>query len=404
MATISEYTVLIIADDLTGATDSTTAFARQGFRTRVIADADSWSVDDIAGYEVVAFNTRSRNMTEADSVSAVVSLAHRLAELKPRLILKKIDSTFRGHVLADTQAMLGAFDLDRAVVVPAQPSENRQVTRGVIYVHGAPLKESTFARQQNPPPDNITAAIRERMGNVMIFSGLSTRNLPENPPAGIYFPDINLDEDLVRTARWVIAQGRNILPVCSAGLAHAFARFLKPPVRSTQPAPVEQIRTDGRLLIVIGSTLPEISSQVQVLLSTRPDVAVIEAANGNRIDIDIGSLTEPIIVLRIIQGTKTVSREEASKNLAETTRLILGMLPVSQLVAVGGDTSNAVLNSLGISGFDIAAQDIQGLPRGETVYDNSPLTFVAKPAGFSNTSIFADVAEEFQPRTKGSDL
>ena len=105
MVVLSNHTVLIIADDLTGAADSTTAFARQGFRTRVIADVSNWSHADIANYDVVAFNTGTRNLPQSESTGIVVSLARQLAALNPRLILKKIDSTFRGQVLPETLAI-----------------------------------------------------------------------------------------------------------------------------------------------------------------------------------------------------------------------------------------------------------------------------------------------------------
>jgi D-threonate/D-erythronate kinase len=391
-------TVLIIADDLTGAADSTTAFARHGFRTRVIVDITNWSQNDINGYDVVAFNTQTRNLPKEKCVEIVVALARQLAILNPRLILKKIDSTFRGQVLTETLAMLNELGLERVVIAPAHPSQKRSISRGAIFVDGIPLRDTTYARHPAPPPIDIPAAIREIFGDVLVFSGLSTQRLPEVPPAGIFLPDVSQEEDLTRIARWVIAQGSRILPVGSAGLAHAFARFLVPPIRSHKESKILASRDEQKVLIVVGSTLPAISNQIQTLTSTRKDVAVIDAANGTLIDVDISAIEETIIVLRIVRGSTLVTREEAAVNLADTTRQFLDNQPVSHMISVGGDTSFSVLRRLGVLGFDVLSQEVIGLPRGEMMYNDRPITFIAKPAGFSRSSVFALMAEELLPR------
>ena len=398
MVILSNHTVLIIADDLTGAADSTTAFARQGFRTRVIADVSNWSHADIANYDVVAFNTGTRNLPQSESTGIVVSLARQLAALNPRLILKKIDSTFRGQVLPETLAILNELGLERTVIISAHPSQKRTVSKGGIFVDGIPLRDTSFARQPSPPPRDIPSAVRDAFDDVLIFNGLSTDKLPENPPAGVYLPDVSQEEDLTRIARWIIAQGNRILPVGSAGLAHAFARFLVPPIRARKKP--QKTASSGRktLLIVIGSTQPEISGQIQMLKSTRQGVVVVEAANGNLSEEDIASLDQSIIVMRIVRGTTVVTRREAASNLAETTHHLMDRLPIAHLVTVGGDTSWSILDRLGIAGFDIAAQDLVGFPRGETMYNGHPLTYIAKPAAFSKSSIFASMADELLPR------
>jgi D-threonate/D-erythronate kinase len=395
---LSNHTVLIIADDLTGAADSTTAFARQGFRTRVIADASDWSLADIANYDVVAFNTETRNLPQSESTAIVVPLARQLAALNPRLILKKIDSTFRGQVLTETLAISVELGLKRTVITSAHPTQKRTVSKGSVFVDGIPLRDTSYARQPSPPPIDIPLAVREAFGDVLVFNGLSTSKLPENPPHGVYLPDVSQDEDLTRIARWIIAQGNSILPVGSAGLAHAFARFLVPPIRTRQKLQDSNVSDRKKLLIVIGSTQPEIGGQIQMLKSTRRDVVVADAANGKLSEEDIGLLDQDIIVVRISRGTNQITRSEAASNLAETTYQLMNKLPIAHLVTVGGDTSWSVLHRLGITGFDVSTQDLAGFPRGETTYNDHPLTYVAKPAGFSKSSIFALMAEVLLPR------
>ena len=399
MTLTPNHTVLIIADDLTGAADSTTGFARQGFRTRVIVDAVDWSPADIADYDVVAFNTETRNLTSEESVAIVAPLARRLAELKPRLILKKVDSTFRGNVLAETATVLEELGLERTVIVSAHPLQKRVVSRGAVFVDGIPLQDTTFARHPAPPPPNIPSAIRETFDGALVFSGLSTRHLPEKPPAGVYLPDASKDEDLTRVARWVVAQKDTILPAGSAALAHAFARFMVPPFKAKTKTQSPSVNGSEKILFVVGSTQAQTGGQIQMLTSTRTDVTVIDAANGILSDADIQTLTSPVVVLRIVRGTKQITHNEAAENLAHITRKIMDTFNVSHLITVGGNTSSSVIRKLEITGFDIAQSSVADLPRGEAIYKNNPLTFVAKPGGFNKPTIFASLADQLLPRT-----
>ena len=53
-----------------------------------------------------------------------------------RLVFKKIDSTLRGNIAAETEAVLRAADATLAVCAPAFPGTGRTTVDGVQYAHG----------------------------------------------------------------------------------------------------------------------------------------------------------------------------------------------------------------------------------------------------------------------------
>ncbi|GAG51605.1 unnamed protein product, partial [marine sediment metagenome] len=121
-------TLGIIADDLTGAMDSSGYLANQGFTTNIIIDPDFYSTADI-----LAINTDSR-VDDINTANEKVRRAVRT--LTGRIIYKKIDSTLRGNIGAELQAAMEELACEKAVVAPAFPSIGRTTVNGVLQVDG----------------------------------------------------------------------------------------------------------------------------------------------------------------------------------------------------------------------------------------------------------------------------
>ncbi|MGH3425384.1 MAG: four-carbon acid sugar kinase family protein, partial [Nocardioidaceae bacterium] len=110
--------VVVIADDLTGAGDTAVQFTAAGWSTELqLHPADSSA-------EVVALTTDSRALSAERAAQRVAATARAVLERGggPR-IYKKIDSTLRGPVRAEVEAVLGVLGDDIvAVVCPAFPA------------------------------------------------------------------------------------------------------------------------------------------------------------------------------------------------------------------------------------------------------------------------------------------
>src|SRR5207245_2768310 len=81
---------------------------------------------------------------------------------RPDLWLKKIDSTLRGAVAAEIDALIVEARATGALLCPAFPAQHRTVVDGVLRIAGTPVAETALARD----PDfglggsNIVAALR----------------------------------------------------------------------------------------------------------------------------------------------------------------------------------------------------------------------------------------------------
>jgi uncharacterized protein YgbK (DUF1537 family) len=139
--------LLVIADDLTGALDAGVHFSTIGIRTVVIPDTDFLHPDGLADIscEVVVVNTESRHISgqkAADLVKKVAGLGKRAGA---KILYKKTDSTLRGNIGAELEALLDSMDLKRIPFIPAYPAVKRFTRHGYHYVDNHLLHRTRFA-------------------------------------------------------------------------------------------------------------------------------------------------------------------------------------------------------------------------------------------------------------------
>lgn len=123
--------IAIIADDLTGASDSGVQFARKGLRTAVLFDSSRLAAD-IQQVDTVALDTDSRALTADQARSRAEQAARRLSSAGVAHFYKKVDSTLRGNPGAEVDGVMNAVAFDLAVVAPAFPRLGRTTVGGAI--------------------------------------------------------------------------------------------------------------------------------------------------------------------------------------------------------------------------------------------------------------------------------
>lgn len=68
-----------------------------------------------------------------------------------RWIYKKVDSVLRGQVTAEVEAVMQQLHLERALLLPANPSLGRTIHDGQYFVQGRPIHKTEFARDPEYP-------------------------------------------------------------------------------------------------------------------------------------------------------------------------------------------------------------------------------------------------------------
>ncbi len=124
-----ECEALLVADDLTGACDSGIAFAQCGFDSRVL-----FRTSVFQDGEAVAVSTNSRRLTAGEAAKRVEAACGMVPIAPDSLLFKKVDSTLRGHVVAECDAMMLSTGCRLGVMAPALPSQGRTIVGGRLQV------------------------------------------------------------------------------------------------------------------------------------------------------------------------------------------------------------------------------------------------------------------------------
>src|SRR5919197_2614197 len=123
--------ILIIADDLTGAADCAVQFRQAGFSAVVLTMlARNRAVSN--RFRVVSLSLHTRDASAASMRRIWQRHAPAIAKLAAgALVYQKIDSTLRGHPAREVRRLLRHLGASAAVIAPAFPKQGRQTIDGV---------------------------------------------------------------------------------------------------------------------------------------------------------------------------------------------------------------------------------------------------------------------------------
>ena len=384
--------VTIIADDLTGALDVAGPFASRGHRTWVVVDEAGCEPSVLQGAEVVSINSASRHLAPGLAAKRIRGISGRLCSPGTEVSIKKIDSTLRGNVAAETLAMMDAAGRPNAILAPAFPAQGRTFVDGVVHVNGVPLSRTGFARDAlSPPPlQPLDAVFRNAAPSAKIFKvpaegpfELAARGEDQR----VFVVDGQSDADLRRTVEALGKRLSDCVLVGSAGIGAAVAR-----VCMTSGPARHRPFASGQLLVVVGSRAEQSALQVDAL-SREEGVQVCAAPNGRLETLAVHNSDAPTIVLRAtsVAGGKEGDAEEVAASLAQHTAQLLRSRPIGALVATGGDTAIAILHVLAQSALEVMGDLLPGIPYCRLEVDGRPLWLITKAGGFGTRDTFTEL-------------
>lgn len=247
----------IVADDLTGACDTGALFAGGGAVT-----VDVWPCRPRAG-GVCVVDTESRGLDAQDAAARVGAVAGAGAHFK------KIDSTLRGRIGAEIDALMAATRATTALVCPALPTQGRQVVERVLTVDGVPVAETAHAQDpQFPKPassSSVVDLLRPQLDRPLGWVPLAQVREPTGALAArlgrlagtVLVADAETDEDLDRLAAAAVALSPPPLLVGSAGLARGEADGVLVTGGETAAALYAALEADG--LDLLGIVVPGVA-------------------------------------------------------------------------------------------------------------------------------------------------
>jgi len=140
--------ILVIADDLTGATNSASLLLDGSSGIKVFIESASLGHEDLYSLKdnsVIVLNTNTRTENKKSACKAIISLSQIIKEFSPGIIIKKIDTAYRGNVAAETDALMKSSGRKYAFIINSIPSMNRITVGGFQIIDGRFPIESDFS-------------------------------------------------------------------------------------------------------------------------------------------------------------------------------------------------------------------------------------------------------------------
>jgi len=372
--------IAVIADDITGAAELAGIGLNYQLKTEV-----NTVVADATDADLLIINADTRSLTAEEAKQITRQIAVQVAKLKPQLVYKKIDSVLRGHILAEIEAQLETDgNMQRALIIPGNPSHRKTVVDGIYYYQEAPVHRSSFAHD---PAFPISASHVHHLlradENVQVLAQKALL-----PPEGIFVGDVTGPDDL---AHWVDQLDKNTLV---AGAAELFDQLLqkttgKQAHPDTKPAELQWPR-----LYVFGSTfyqdrlemingrfknIPLTHLPAQALTATGkylPDDYVnhVSALLKNEGGAIIGISTQGINV--------KIDPVQLAQNMGNIVNKVTAQAHPAELVIEGGATAAAILMQMGITRLYPEQQLAPGVMR-MRVPGNNQLYITVKPGSYA---------------------
>ncbi len=397
---------VILADDLTGANDSGVQLARRGLTTSVLFKMDAQSV---RGQDAIVLNTDSRACTSQEAYSRVVEAAQFLRLLPAEFIYKKIDSTLRGNIGAELDAMDDVFQPEFIIIAPAYPDNGRTTTEGIHYLYGQPVHETDIGADKKTPvttsyiPELLAQQTKKAVALISITELRAgkcgvVKRLDALLSEGVRYvvSDAECEADLYILVEGVRESGYRVVWAGSAGLAKCLpvgAVYLQP-----MAEPILHKDSNSRqnlpVLVVVGSITARSHVQLQALLASKETVGIelqskrlVQKSEWREREIrracerGLDALHSGHHVVLHVPTNESVITDTIKVGLAhyhdivEISNSIAGAIGevVSNLlhtgdwagvVMTGGDTATQICKQLGTERFELIDEVESGVPIG----------------------------------------
>ncbi|MEO7144863.1 MAG: four-carbon acid sugar kinase family protein, partial [Bryobacteraceae bacterium] len=308
MQPLAPAELLIIADDLTGALEAGALLAGEGISTLITLG------DELAANAANVCDLETRHLSNAGAARITGDLAHRFTG---RYLFKKTDSTLRGPIGAELNAIMRARPHSSLIYAPAYPMLGRTVRNGRLYVDGSPVEQTPFARDPaNPVSSGCIADHLACSATLIHDAGELTRHLADAPMPTLFVCDSETESDIGGIVEVALRQAIPPLLAGPASVARYLARLL-PVARTAAPFTASA----NRALVVNGSLHP--ASRAQTVRAF------------------------PLLDSHGWCLLETPAGAQPADFAAEAKRIVAESRP-DALILFGGHTAHAVLQALGI--------------------------------------------------------
>ncbi len=381
---MSAPTTVVLDDDPTG----TQAVAGVPIVTTTDATDIAWAFDTSPRGFFVLTNSRSLDEVEMNQLTReIVRVVLEVAAGRPVRFVSRSDSTLRGHVYAEPEAIrsalreYGAREPRTVLFAPAFPAAGRVTRRGIHFVRDEsgrerPAHESAYARDATfgyasaALADIVATRASGRIDRSDV--ALADSSTPEALADALAQPgwvvadaadDADL-EALVRAIESVDPEGGDIVVRCSPGLLPALFGLPAAPQAAAGGSPA---RHGG--LVIVGSHVPRTTRQLERLLADGGatlltlDVAGLRGATAEAVAAIVDDIARTASSLLegthvVLATSRTVQEwDDPAASLAFARRVSETLVAIARALARGRELAFVVAKG-GITSSDIATKGL----------------------------------------------
>jgi D-threonate/D-erythronate kinase len=417
------FKLLVIADDLTGANDTGAQFAKQDISVFVVTEPGAKFAGSVNEYQVLVVNTESRHVDPSEAAARVRSAVKDGGAAGVGWFYKKTDSTLRGNVGSELEALLSASKRRILPFAPAFPKQQRTTQDGFQYVGDELIHETAFARDSlNPITESYIPAIINKQTRIQTrvvrVSDLSQSGSVEFLGSGIYVFDATSDDELRRVGE--LLKNKHLLEVLagSAGFAEHLPDLLD---FERSPFATRRFRTG---MIVVNGSLNEVSlAQIRraeqsgfAAVTLPPEILLredgAETAEADQVIAEIVGLDlhGREVILRSIKSDEDlqyylslaerfgIDPQQLSLRIAESTakvvKKVLERTSFRLLTVFGGDTLVALARALKWRGLLPRGEVLPGITFSEVAGQEGELCLITKAGGFGSEDVLQQIKGE----------
>ena len=271
----------VIADDLTGATTTGVLLARSGAKTTVFFNVEAAKTNiNSSSLDAILISSNSRALPPDEAYEKVSEAIKTLQSMNVSFFSKRIDTTMRGGIGVEIDAMLDYMDEGTvAVVVPAMPQSKRILVGGYSIIDSVALVDTPVAQDIRTPvlenyiPKLLDGQSRRKIGCVTLESILSGKietkkalKTARHNGADIIVVDAVTLDHIELIAKACLELKWNILAVDPGPFTSKLAFCRKLIHEENDNIPIETADETGKfVLIAAGSATPVTKKQMEVL-------------------------------------------------------------------------------------------------------------------------------------------
>jgi uncharacterized protein YgbK (DUF1537 family) len=263
------------------------------------------------------------------------------------MLYKKTDSTLRGNILPEFEAILAEFPESQIMYAPAYPAMGRTVRGGLLYVDGIPVHQTPFASDPLNP--------------------IASSHVPSIP--GVTVCDGETDNDVREIAKRALQQSPPALAAGPAALARAIAELTG--ADRVRPA----LPRVNRALVVNGSLNP---------------VSVEQVRSAG----ESGCLPPAWTILNGFQSASTGIQR--AREMGNQVAGILRSGSFDTLIVFGGDTAFGIMSALQVDIINPIAEILPGVPISRIEAGGRAVHVITKAGGFGPVDILERIRNVVQ--------